>query len=294
MNKDRHSTIEVNCGVCGNLFTARTERVEKGLGKFCSKKCFHENQIEKRKPFWGRKDLATKYKIGGRYCARWYDENGKTRSTSYSRWWWEMNNGDVPSGMIVLYKDNNPMNTSPSNFILGTKKDSTDKGKETLRKDPVKWEQKWKRFADSVRGKKMSIDARGKMSKAKIGKELSISHRNSLSNSLVRSWKNGVYDLIHKGENHKNWKPEKTRHPKEFNEALKDFIRNRDNHICQICTKDLLNKPKAGPIHHIDGIKVHNHPDNLILLCQSCHSKVHFSIGNTDPIIMAFHERLLA
>ena len=140
MKKDRHARTEVNCEVCGNLFTARTERVEKGLGRFCSKICFDIEQRKRREVFFGRKDLARFYKVGGRLAARWYDENGKTRSTPYPRWWWEMNVGEIPEGMIVLVKDGNPLSTEPSNFELGTKSDALRKGNATRKADPEKWE----------------------------------------------------------------------------------------------------------------------------------------------------------
>ena len=42
MNKDRHARVEVGCENCGDLFLARKERVEQGMGKFCSKKCYDE------------------------------------------------------------------------------------------------------------------------------------------------------------------------------------------------------------------------------------------------------------
>jgi 5-methylcytosine-specific restriction endonuclease McrA len=83
----------------------------------------------------------------------------------------------------------------------------------------------------------------------------------------------------------------KFRHPKEFSRALREFIRERDNHICQVCGMDLVGKRQ--PVHHIDAVKSNNHPDNLILVCTPCHAKIHFSGKPTDPVIMAFRSKLL-
>ena len=59
----------------------------------------------------------------------------------------------------------------------------------------------------------------------------------------------------------------------EFNEDLKEVVRNRDRRKCQICGKtELENKVKLS-IHHKDYDKKNNNPDNLISLCIICHIK---------------------
>ncbi len=257
MKNDRHSVVEVSCEFCGNLFSARKERVDIGLGRFCSKTCYHNHERNLASQFWGRKDLARKYKIGNRYCARWYDENGKACSTSYQRWWWEMNVGEIPKGMFVLFRDNNPMNIDPSNFILGTKKDATDKGKITAKSDPVKW-----------------ISAIAKR-----------------ANKVSEKWRDGSYKNV-SGKNHWRWKGGGSNvYPNKFNRTLKNFIKSRDNYQCQICSRDLRNS-KLARIHHRDGNKENCDQDNLILLCKFCHGKVH-SKSIQSPPIMALREELL-
>jgi hypothetical protein len=57
----------------------------------------------------------------------------------------------------------------------------------------------------------------------------------------------------------------------EFNPKIRHQIRKRDDYLCQKCYL-----PENGcfhDIHHIDFIKEHNDPANLIALCHSCHSK---------------------
>lgn len=68
-------------------------------------------------------------------------------------------------------------------------------------------------------------------------------------------------------------------HPgEELYGISKKVIFDRDNNECQICgNKNNLE------IHHIDGKgiqfpknKKNNNPDNLITLCHSCHSRIHY------------------
>lgn len=62
-------------------------------------------------------------------------------------------------------------------------------------------------------------------------------------------------------------------YPIEFNNILKESIRERDEHICQICGKSQLENGKKLDVHHIDYDKYNLNPENLISLCMSCHMK---------------------
>ena len=81
------------------------------------------------------------------------------------------------------------------------------------------------------------------------------------------------------GEKALNWQGGKSfeKYGTEFNEALKEQIRERDNYQCQECgyfQKDLEYKL---PVHHIDYDKKNNDPLNLISLCISCHMKTNYN-----------------
>lgn len=55
----------------------------------------------------------------------------------------------------------------------------------------------------------------------------------------------------------------------EFNQTLKQKIRERDGHVCQHC-----HIPENGIrlcVHHVDYNKNNNAPNNLISLCKHCH-----------------------
>lgn len=55
-----------------------------------------------------------------------------------------------------------------------------------------------------------------------------------------------------------------------FDNALKEQVRVRDNHTCQIC--GAKQKAQKLSIHHIDYNKKNNDKSNLVSLCRKCHS----------------------
>jgi len=59
----------------------------------------------------------------------------------------------------------------------------------------------------------------------------------------------------------------------EFTKHLKNKIKKRDNYICQICGLTKRNMH----LHHADYNKKNNSEDNLICLCNSCHSKTNYN-----------------
>jgi hypothetical protein len=63
----------------------------------------------------------------------------------------------------------------------------------------------------------------------------------------------------------------------EFTEQLKKEIRDRDNHTCQICHKTEIELDEILAVHHIDYNKENCLKENLISLCNSCHSKTNFN-----------------
>jgi hypothetical protein len=62
-------------------------------------------------------------------------------------------------------------------------------------------------------------------------------------------------------------------YPLEFNESLKEQIRERDNHICCNCGIKEENYHRKLDVHHIDYNKKNCSKDNLITLCFKCNIK---------------------
>lgn len=76
-------------------------------------------------------------------------------------------------------------------------------------------------------------------------------------------------------EKHPRWLNGKSFEPYglEFNEDLKEVIRNRDRRKCFICEKTELENKEKLTVHHKDYDKQNNNPNNLISLCRKCHIK---------------------
>ena len=60
-------------------------------------------------------------------------------------------------------------------------------------------------------------------------------------------------------------------YPPEFNKELKQSILERDNYECQNPNCEHLSE--GLDCHHIDYDKKNNNSENVITLCDSCHSK---------------------
>lgn len=79
------------------------------------------------------------------------------------------------------------------------------------------------------------------------------------------------------GENSPNWKGGiscGSYCPIWSDKGYKDYIRERDNNVCQ--NPYCYNKSNRLSIHHIDYDKKNCHPSNLITVCDSCNSKANF------------------
>lgn len=92
-----------------------------------------------------------------------------------------------------------------------------------------------------------------------------------------KAWNKGGHFPEFSGENHPAWNGGSSfeEYGVEFNQALKDKIRARDNYECQLCGKKENGKQHI--THHIDYDKTNNKPENLILLCNSHHSKTNYN-----------------
>lgn len=90
-----------------------------------------------------------------------------------------------------------------------------------------------------------------------------------------------IRDPRRPGENNPSWSGGVSNdpYPFEFDEALKEFIRNRDGYACQFCGETGEGSGKKLPVHHIDYDKSNLDLSNLITLCNSCNSRANFNRG---------------
>lgn len=76
----------------------------------------------------------------------------------------------------------------------------------------------------------------------------------------------------------------------DFNINLKEFIRKKYYLKCQLCCKNQNKFKRKLSIHHIDYNKKNNNEENLIPLCEKCHSKTNY---NRKYWTKFFKERIL-
>jgi len=128
-------------------------------------------------------------------------------------------------------------------------------------------------------GKHPSLETRKKLSELKKGEKHPFFGKHH-----TKETKKKIGDS-ERGEKSHFWLGGKSFEPYgiKFNKQLKEKIRKRDRYRCQECLmqeKDMVTKKgkvKKLNIHHIDYNKRNNSSDNLISLCQSCHSKTGFN-----------------
>lgn len=97
-----------------------------------------------------------------------------------------------------------------------------------------------------------------------------------ISKANFNAWKTGKKKNKIRGTKHHWWKGGISRlpYPYDFNEALREIIRKRDNHKCVYCGVPQEECVKNLHVHHIDFNKDNLNPDNLVTICNSCHSTI--------------------
>lgn len=94
------------------------------------------------------------------------------------------------------------------------------------------------------------------------GLKLSEEHKRKLSGENSVHWKGGI-----------SFEP----YPLGWTKTYKEQIRYRDKYKCQLCSIPEIETKKKLCIHHIDYNKKNIKENNLISLCQQCHTKTNFN-----------------
>lgn len=137
------------------------------------------------------------------------------------------------------------------------------------KKGSIHSEETRKKMSEAQKGRKATEETLKKLRKAKsginhpmFGKHHSEEHKKKISEALS-------------GEKAYQWLGGKSfeAYGLEFNEDLREVIRNRDRRECKLCEKTELENTEKLSIHHIDYNKKNNNPNNLITLCRNCHTK---------------------
>jgi hypothetical protein len=109
---------------------------------------------------------------------------------------------------------------------------------------------------------------KGKPKSKKHREKISLGVKNS--DKFHKAVKGEEFRKAHTGEKCYFWKGGISFEPYSpaWTSELRQSIRQRDNFTCQIC-----GKYPAFACHHIDYNKKNCEPENLIILCNSCHAK---------------------
>lgn len=102
-------------------------------------------------------------------------------------------------------------------------------------------------------------------------------------------WKNAKRNP-RKGEKSHFWKGGISFEPYsvDWTDDLKESIRKRDDYTCQLCGIHQYEISERIHCHHIDYNKKNCNPENLVILCKSCHSKTNY---NREYWLKYFTER---
>lgn len=145
-------------------------------------------------------------------------------------------------------------------------------------RNPAKKQKVREKIRQTLLNHPVSVETRRKLKEFHRGKHYSPRTEFKKGYRMLESVKRKI-SKSSQGSKHWNWQEGKSFEPYglEFNEDLKEVIRNRDRRKCFICGKiELENKEKL-IVHHIDYCKQNNDPKNLISLCRKCHTKTNFN-----------------
>ena len=130
-------------------------------------------------------------------------------------------------------------------------------------------------------------DKIGNALKGKLPKNWNILHTEKVNKKRRKSLKDyrPINSINWKGKNHPHWLGGKSfeEYTIDWTKTLKRSIKERDHYICYLCKgqEDLI-------VHHIDYDKKNCNPENLITLCNSCHTKTNY---NRNYWIKYFNEK---
>ena len=167
------------------------------------------------------------------------------------------------------------------------------KGKLHTKEVRVKISQAHTGKSSGMKGKHISEEHKQKISVSNKGRTISEKHKKSISIAskgkiLSIETKGKISEQTkgkHKGEQSPNWKGGISFLPycSKFNRQIKKAVRDRDNHICQLCGIE-ENRRKLD-VHHIHYDKSNCYPD-LITLCRNCNVKANFNHQYYEQFLM--------
>ena len=157
-------------------------------------------------------------------------------------------------------------------------------------KGKKKSEEHIKNMSKVQKGKKASEETRKKQSESHKGRivwNTGLTKETSESVNKIAKALQGKYigELSYAWNNGSSFEP----YSSEFNKPLKQSILERDNYTCQC--PDCEHKSNILNIHHIDYNKKNSKSENLITLCNSCHTKTNGK--NNRKYFIEFYQNII-
>lgn len=145
---------------------------------------------------------------------------------------------------------------SKGRFVTEERKQKISKANKGKLKGIAKTKEQRQKMSLANKGKKRTEEQRQKMSKRQMGKNNpNYGNGDKIRGELNPQWQDG-----------KSFEP----YSPEFNKEKKRQVLERDNYECQ--NPNCEYKTNVLHIHHIDYDKLNSNMENLITLCNSCHS----------------------
>ena len=253
MAKERHSKVEVICAICGEkIFKNYNEWKNNKTGKFY---CSREHSSLGRRGY--KMDKTHYMAVFCEYCCA-------PKFILPSQY-------ESSPNKIYFCNDNHMHRWQSLNW----------KGENSPIYGIIRSEETKKKISESKKGVPASESLRRKNRERSQSDKHPWWGRNHSEETKIK-----ISESLSKmflGENNPNWRGGKSleNYGPEFNNKLKSKIRDRDEHICQLC-----GEPENGislAIHHIDYNKKNNDDSNLISLHNEeglgCHQKTN---GNRE------------
>jgi predicted HNH restriction endonuclease len=245
---------------CENTYYVYPYKKTKGLGKFCSRKCYGLNKRGKK-----------------------LSEEHKQKIGNATKHLWKIGTFDKPHIREAYAKQGRSTKGSKRTEEQRKKMSDAHKGMDVSQLHTPEAREKQRQ---ALIGKKQTPESNKKRSDALKGREFTEEHRQNLSEAGKRR-----DDL--KGENNRFWRGGVTDdpYPEEFTRNLKRRIRKRDNYECQCCGLNVYGS-RFGHVHHIDGDKQNCKEENLVLICITCHNAIHDRNNITSDNIEEYRSKL--
>jgi hypothetical protein len=170
--------------------------------------------------FWERVDVR-----GGNECWEW-KRGKKGGGYGNARWKghdayahrvvWELTNGLIPDGLLVLHACDNPPCCNPSHLFLGTAKDNI---LDAMRKGRAHNEEQRRKNSEANKGNHISEEARRKISEVHKGKIVSEETRRKMSEAKIGKYHSEEHNR--KIGDSQRGKPKSEEHNRKNSEAQK-------------------------------------------------------------------------